>query len=89
MARYGGEEFIFIVPDAQPGTALALAQAVCDAVAALGIAHATAPGGIVTVSVGLACGHPVGGEAPGQLMHAADVALYQAKKSGRNRVALA
>ncbi|MDR7049238.1 diguanylate cyclase (GGDEF)-like protein [Duganella sp. 3397] len=89
VARYGGEEFIFIVPDAQPDTAMALAQAVCAAVAALGIVHAAAPGGIVTVSVGVACGQPVGGEEPEQLVHAADVALYQAKKSGRNRAMLA
>ena len=57
--------------------------------AALGIVHAAAPGGIVTVSVGVACGQPVGGEEPEQLVHAADVALYQAKKSGRNRAMLA
>lgn len=89
VARYGGEEFIFIVPEAQPDSALALAQAVCDAVAALGIAHAVSPGGIVTVSVGIACGRPIGGEAPEQLVHAADVALYQAKELGRNRAELA
>jgi len=89
VARYGGEEFIFIVPDAHPDNALAVAQAVCDAVAALGIVHAAAPGGIVTVSVGVACGHPVGGAAPAQLVHAADMALYQAKELGRNRTELA
>lgn len=89
VARYGGEEFVFIVPEAQGDTALALAQAVCDAVAALDIEHAAAPSGRVTVSIGVGCDRPVGGVTPERLLHAADQALYQAKQLGRNRVELA
>ena len=60
LARYGGEEFAVLLPETEAAQALVLAQKMCAAVHALGIAHAdsdTAP--CVTVSIGVACIHPV------------------------------
>jgi len=83
MGRYGGEEFLAILPG-------------CDAlhgqVVAERLRHAASHEAIltdaveisVTLSVGLASS---GGDRSGeQLVHAADRALYEAKRNGRNRV---
>jgi diguanylate cyclase (GGDEF)-like protein len=41
----------------------------------------------VTLSIGVA-GFPVDGETPDAVLHAADMAMYHAKKTGRNKVAV-
>lgn len=60
VARFGGEEFAVLLPDTEAPQALALANKMCAAISSLGIAHAasdTAPH--VTVSIGVACIHPI------------------------------
>ncbi|WP_119966533.1 sensor domain-containing diguanylate cyclase [Simplicispira lacusdiani] len=58
-ARYGGEEFAVLLPDTAVPQAMALAERICGAVRALGIAHLAAQGrDHVTVSIGVACIHP-------------------------------
>jgi diguanylate cyclase (GGDEF)-like protein len=52
----------------------------------LGIAHEGSPVGVVTISVGAASTQPRQGDSFLQLVDAADVALYEAKRSGKNRV---
>jgi diguanylate cyclase (GGDEF)-like protein len=86
VARYGGEEFVFIAPAVDADQALTIAHGVCEAIEALRLPHATAPRGILTVSIGVAAWMPLAGEAPQALLHAADQALYRAKQLGRNRV---
>ena len=82
VGRWGGEEFIAVLPDAGPEAAAAAAEALRDAGAVqaveLGADRVT-----VTVSVGWACASDA---LPEQLVELADVALYEAKASGRNCV---
>ncbi len=85
-ARYGGEEFAIILPGADYDTTLGVAQRVCAAVAALNEPHAAATSGIVTVSVGIASLIPSAQAPAERLVEFADVALYEAKRAGRNRV---
>lgn len=87
VARYGGEEFALILPDCTGAGALSVAEACCDAVKEVGIAHtssATSP--VVTVSIGVATVLPTPKRNLRDLIDAADEALYRAKSSGRNRV---
>lgn len=90
VARFGGEEFIVVLPDTGHEGALLLADQMRAAVAALGIRHEAAVSeGIVTVSLGVAVSRPGGYPTPEALISAADGALYQAKRDGRNRVKVA
>jgi diguanylate cyclase (GGDEF)-like protein len=88
-ARYGGEEFALLTP-ATDGTAAALiAQTVCERIAALGLVHAGSSYQTVTASIGIAALIPDATNSPEMLIRLADEALYQAKRDGRNRVAVA
>ena len=87
VARYGGEEFAVILPSVDQPGACAVAERIREIIAALAISHSGNDGqGVVTVSVGLACGIPARGTKEKDLITQADKALYQAKRSGRNRV---
>ncbi len=85
-ARYGGEEFSLLLPGADAEAALAAAEQLRRTVEDLAIAHAAAPRGCVTVSVGVAALRPAPGENAQALVEAADAALYAAKRQGRNTV---
>jgi len=86
-ARYGGEEFAIILPGTGMAGAMRIAEAVRRAVAALNIPHAASDvAAHVSLSLGVATASVDQKTSPVDLITAADAALYQAKKSGRNRV---
>jgi diguanylate cyclase (GGDEF)-like protein len=80
--RYGGEEFLVIMP----GTPLAGAHAVVERIRQ-DIARRTDLPMPVTVSAGLAMGL-AGQDVPEVIFQRADQALYQAKRRGRDQVAV-
>ena len=84
--RYGGEEFCLLLPNTDSQKALAIGETVRAAVQSLGIPHGTSSHKTVTVSVGLAATLPNDMQRPGDLIEAADAALYAAKHRGRNTV---
>jgi diguanylate cyclase (GGDEF)-like protein len=84
--RYGGEEFCLLLPNTDALKALAIGETVRTAVQDLGIPHATSSHQTVTVSVGVAATLPNDTQRPGDLIEAADAALYAAKHRGRNTV---
>ena len=87
LARYGGEEFAALLWQTDPSAALATAESMRSAVAALEIAHAGAAHGFVTVSIGVATRTGSPQEFPfSSLVEEADQALYRAKEAGRNCV---
>ena len=90
LARYGGEEFTLVLPETSAAEARVLAERVRQCVAALEIdavptRRGAEPG--VTLSLGVAAYLP--GDSKEDLIEAADVALYQAKRAGRDRVHVA
>lgn len=87
FARYGGEEFIAILPETDLNGALQIAERMRAAVYDLGIAHSGSLLGRLTISAGVAHQLPARGSSPEVLVEAADAALYDAKRNGRNRVA--
>lgn len=92
IARYGGEEFIAILQNCDAKDALLVAERFRAAVEGLAIAAPPAEDAshrsVVTVSIGLHC-HQAGISATArQLVQQADMALYTAKREGRNRVCL-
>jgi diguanylate cyclase (GGDEF)-like protein len=86
VARYGGEEFVALLPATPLDGALHLAENVRSDVADRRIEHAAAELAVVTVSIGVATMVPTADRAPADLIRAADVVLYEAKRAGRNRV---
>lgn len=87
-ARYGGEEFVMLLAGVGADDARQIAERSRAAVEALQILHPAAALGIVSVSVGVATltgGQPGGDQS---LIEAADAALYEAKRGGRNTVAV-
>jgi diguanylate cyclase (GGDEF)-like protein len=84
--RYGGEEFCLLLPNTSPPRALEIGETVRAAVQNLGLPHITSSHRTVTVSVGVAATLPNDAQTPGDLIEAADAALYAAKHRGRNAV---
>ena len=84
--RYGGEEFCLLLPGADPVRALEIGEAVRRAVWDQALPHSTSVYQHVTVSIGVASTKPNDLQRPGDLVEAADAALYAAKHRGRNAV---
>lgn len=90
VARYGGEEFVVLCPHTDAAGALALAERIVVAVREAALPHPASPvGPVVTVSIGAASRAGDGAASAQALLAAADAALYQAKREGRDRAVLA
>ncbi len=85
-ARFGGEEFAVVLPGIGLDVLAQLAEKIRLAIEALRVPHAqSSTGAHVTVSVGGAVMEPSPGTTMTSLVEAADLALYRAKHSGKNR----
>jgi diguanylate cyclase (GGDEF)-like protein len=85
-ARTGGDEFAVILPSAGLEKALVLAERIRRRVAD-SLSHLVTGDTGGTVSIGLACCAPAACASPAaSIVRAADEALYEAKRTGRNRV---
>ena len=82
VARYGGEEFALVLPGTEAGDAVGIAQRVRDALSRIDGPRA------VTASLGIAC-RPHAGLSGGELLAAADTALYASKEGGRDQARIA
>ncbi|MGH8492138.1 MAG: sensor domain-containing diguanylate cyclase [Moraxellaceae bacterium] len=85
VARYGGEEFCIVMPQTSAEGASVVAERIRLAVQEMNfeVDGKRLP---VTISIGVAAHIPVAMEGSRELMKQADMALYQAKGEGRNRV---
>lgn len=83
--RFGGEEFLVLLSDEKTDP-VAMAERLRVAVGSLQIPNPGIGGRAVTISAGVALAKDY--ESPSEWLNAADQALYEAKRLGRNRVAL-
>jgi diguanylate cyclase (GGDEF)-like protein len=78
-ARYGGEEFAVVLPACSSAESLVVAERLREAIAAIEtVTSVTASAGVATF--------PTHAGGPEELIKAADEALYESKRAGRNRV---
>jgi diguanylate cyclase (GGDEF)-like protein len=89
VGRFGGDEFLVLIGSATEEQSLRYAENIRNTIAAaeLKIAGFDAPIRM-TISGGLSF-YPAHGQSTSEMMHAADQALYEAKRKGRNRTVIA
>jgi diguanylate cyclase (GGDEF)-like protein len=83
-ARWGGEEFVVLSPNTTKENGLRAGERVRKAVANHAFTGMT--GNKVTISIGVAGIPDPSIDSQDKMLHAADLAMYGAKKNGRNRV---
>ncbi len=87
-ARYGGEEFILVLPETDVDGALAVAERIRKSMSEYEFwTPEETPAAPQTVSLGVAT-YPVHATTPAKLVETADKAMYQAKRLGKNQVAV-
>ncbi len=85
-ARYGGEEFALILPATDKAGSEYLARLVRLTVRNMGLPHIRSEKQVITISAGVATLVPSEQQEAAELVRLADLALYQAKDSGRDTV---
>ena len=84
--RFGGEEFVILLPDAPLSAAVSTAERLCKSISSTPVPAGNGAGAIsISASLGVAT-NQAGEETLEALVRRADLALYQAKESGRNKV---
>ena len=86
--RYGGEEFTLVLPSTSLELAQQRAEELCAGIRTLHIDFNGSPLGPLSLSAGIAA-FPNHGDGVEMVLQAADMALYQAKNEGRDRVVVA
>ena len=85
VARMGGEEFVVVMPDTDRGVAYGVAERLRETIANSPFVFHEMPDGIkVTISIGIAFMRIT--DTPDTIFRRADAALYEAKRTGRDRV---
>lgn len=85
VARYGGEEFAVLLSNTKENGAANLAERIREKIERMSI-EVKGKNAPVTVSLGVASIVTIKGRGPTDLIEAADSALYEAKKTGKNKV---
>ncbi len=85
LVRYGGEEFLVLLPEITPGTAMEVAEKIRVAVEGRRFDMPGAENVQKTISIGVS-EYPQDADKFYKAIKYADVALYEAKKAGRNRI---
>jgi diguanylate cyclase (GGDEF)-like protein len=86
VARFGGEEFAVLLPHTPLEGARMLAEQIRKLIEEMAFPLPASPAGVLTLSGGCATGLPGSTGTPLDLLDAADAALYEAKRNGRNRI---
>jgi diguanylate cyclase (GGDEF)-like protein len=82
--RYGGEEFVLVLSKTTQETIRIILDKIMDTLAQSPVPHADSPYERLTVSAGVAIYSPHQKKTWDDLIHEADMALYRAKRTGRN-----
>ncbi|MDR0455244.1 MAG: GGDEF domain-containing protein [Treponema sp.] len=86
VARYGGEEFAVILPNTDESNTHVMANRILENIRARNIPHEkNKAAGCVTISIGITTGLVTNTQSGIDYIKRADEALYQSKRSGRNR----
>ena len=83
VARYGGEEFVALLPETNPQHAMIKAERTRREIASWRF-----PGGSITASIGVLTWRSSSSAEPSDILEHVDHALYEAKRAGKNRVAV-
>ena len=87
-ARVGGEEFAVLLPQTNEAGSIQVATDILEGVRKLGILHEDSVSGFVSVSIGLSTWLPYQTSESTKLIQQADRALYESKRTGRNRLTI-